>query len=290
MFNLSFESMGTHWQVSVDVEQLPQNVITDIFEQTNQFDQQYSRFISTSEANKFRHAQQGEYEISETLAMMLQAGQRISILSDGAFDVSVATLFEEIGYDQDYNFGKAPKTIEWKPPKWSVHKTILITDGPIVFDVGGIGKGYWIDQISNILKKHKFMNHLVEGGGDMFGTQKRDGSPWQVAIEYPGKPDTAIGIVGLQNQGLAVSDIFKRAWKNWHHLVNASTGKPVSSMLGNAAISSSTFLADQMTSCLSFAPAENYAEIASELKAEYLIVNADATLQVSDDWKGELFY
>lgn len=289
MFDLTFESMGTHWQISVDTHDLPPILISEIREKTNQFDQQYSRFISTSEANKFRNCAAGNYPVSKDLAVMLQAGQHLLKLTDGAFDLSIATLFEKIGYDPDYNFKKAPDSVKWQPPKWSIQDRTLSIDGPVVFDVGGIGKGYWIDRISGILVAHNFPHHLVEGGGDMFATTKQDRSAWRVAIEYPGKPDIALGMVELENQALAASDIFKRKWKGWNHLVNAKTGKPLSKLLGSVSVAPSAFLADQMTSVLSFGNPEQYTHIATELRAEYLIMKADESIVMSEGWRGEVF-
>lgn len=289
MFDLSFESMGTLWQLSVDVEKIPDEVIAEIKEKTNEFDQQYSRFIPTSEANKFRNSVAGTYPISKPLAEMLKAAKHLNEITDGAFDVSIATLLEEAGYDQEYNFQKAPESINWKPPHWSIKGTELTIDGPVVFDIGGIGKGYWIDELSKLLTKHNLPNHLVDGGGDMYATQKKDGSSWRVALEYPGKKDMAMGVIELNNQGLAVSDTFKRNWKNWNHLVNAKTGKPIETMLGNAATAPTAFLADQMTSCLSFGQPEKYFDYTEELQAEYLIMKPDHRLLVSRGWSGELF-
>lgn len=289
MFDLAFESMGTLWQISVDVERLPNEVISEIQNKSNEFDQLYSRFIPSSEANKFRNSVADSFTVSKPLAEMLAAAQKLNKLTDGAFDVSIATLLEKAGYDQEYNFGKAPEVVNWNPPKWSINGTELTIDGPVVFDVGGIGKGYWIDEISKILTRNGFPHHLVDGGGDMYGTQKKDGSSWRIALEYPGKTDTAMGVVELNHQGLAVSDIFKRQWKNWHHLVNAKTGKPIEEMLGNAAIAKNAFTADMMTSCLSFGVVEKYLDYAEKLNAEYVVMKPDHRLIVSPGWSGEVF-
>jgi thiamine biosynthesis lipoprotein len=289
MYDFSFESMGTGWQVSVDVDAVPPSIIDEIHQKSEAFNQKYSRFIDGSEANAFREAPKGTYHISPMLAEILQACKKLELLTDGKFNASIATLFESIGYDAQYNFQKAPEKVSWQPPTWSIEKDEITISGPIVFDIGGIGKGYWIDQISQILKKHHLNDHLVEGGGDMFATQKKDGTPWRVALEWPGKPDTALGIVELKNQGLAVSDVFKRKWKNWHHLMDAKTNTPVDQIIGCAAIAPSAFLADQMTSIISFAPPEKYDTFAQEINAQYLYMTKEEKVFVSEGWEGEMF-
>lgn len=289
MHDFSFESMGTLWQITADVDALPTAVISRIKKETNAFDQQYSRFIATSESNKFRNSVAGKYQVSPMLAEILTAAQHLFQLTDGAFDISIATLFEEVGYDPQYNFAKAPDKVNWKPPQWSIEGETITISGPIVFDIGGIGKGYWIDKISQILIQEGFTHHLVDGGGDMYGTTKADSAPWRIAIEYPGKTDTALGLVELKNQGLAISDVLKRKWKNWHHLINAKTNQPITQLLSNAALASTAFIADQMTSVLSFSDPNSYERIAKELHADYLIMKSDETLLASNTWPGELF-
>jgi thiamine biosynthesis lipoprotein len=160
---------------------------------------------------------------------------------------------EKLGYDQHYNFAHAPTDLPaWQLPHWNVHHRDLIIDGPVVFDIGGIGKGYWIDHISQLLLKADLPYHLVDGGGDMMGTTKRNGEGWRIALEWPGRPEMAIGLSELKNQAIAVSDTFKRRWKNWHHLISAQSQKPLQEIVGLMAIAPTAFAADQCTSGLAF--------------------------------------
>ncbi len=288
MFDYTFESMGTHWSLSIDHQHVTSSVIEDIKTQTKQFEQRFSRFIKSSESNQFRKSKAGDYLISTEFAGLLNAGQQLFELTGGAFDMSIASFFEQIGYDESYSF-RSTKNTQWNAPKWSLHGKLLSISGPIVFDVGGFGKGYWIDQISQILHKHNFPHHLVEGGGDMVATEKKDNSAWNVAIEYPGQPDQAIGTVELKNQGLAVSDIFKRKWQNYHHLINAKSHKPIHHIVSNAAIAPTAFLADQMTSALSFAQPSQYPFIAQQLSAEYFVIKPQNELLQSAKWPGIFF-
>jgi FAD:protein FMN transferase len=176
-------------------------------------------------------------------------------------------------------------------PRWFLspsEKTITI-DGPVVFDFGGIGKGYGIDLIAGLLKRQGYAYFLVEGGGDMYGTTKRDGSAYRIALEWPGKPDTAFGIVELQHQGVAVSDSFKRRWKNWHHIIDPHARKPITAIIGCAALAPTAFAADQMTSGLFLSGKERYHDISSALGAEFVVFKQDGSVEVSQNWPGELF-
>lgn len=222
---------------------------------------------------------------------MLRAGQNLRKLTKGGFDPAIATLLEELGYDKKYNLLWAPAQAprDWKSPKWKIKGKQLTIEKPMVFDVGGIGKGYWIDQVSAFLKENGLPFHLVDGGGDMMATSKRDGSGWNVALEWPGRPELAIGTIELRNQGLAASDVFRRRWKNWHHLISARTKEPIHDIVGLIAVAPSAFAADQCTSGLAFGPRPKFDQIAKHFAAEYLLVHENNTLTASSNWPGELF-
>jgi hypothetical protein len=60
-------------------------------------------------------------------------------------------------------------------------------------------------------------------------------------------------------------------------------------MLGCIAIADSAFLADQMTSSLSFFPDKNYTKIRQELGGEYVVLLADQSAHISPNWPGTFF-
>ena len=123
----------------------------------------------------------------------------------------------------------------------------------------------------------------------MFGTEKIDGAPWKIAIQYPGRPDTAAGLARIKNQGLAVSDSFRRRWGKWHHLVNPKLKKAVDTVTGAVAVASSAWDADCMTSALFFSESERYPIVSEFFKGNYLVFQNDDTAIVSPKWKGELY-
>lgn len=287
----SFEAFATPWTLLIDADNFPSELMYQILAETEQFEQQYSRFIADSEVFSFRNAKPGKYLVSKRLAEMLTAAKKIEELTWGRFNAAVGLLLEEAGYDSDYSFKQAPKDrqLSNKLPKWSVEDRSVILDGGLVFDIGGIGKGYWIDWVSNFLKDHGFEYHLVDGGGDMMATTKNNGDGWQIALEWPGREDFALGKAVLRNQGLAASDIFRRKWKQWHHLIDASKGEPTSSIVASVAIAENCFFADQTTSILSFTEVGKIPELQNKFECQYLALTSAQQLFVSNNWSNELF-
>ncbi len=287
MHTFSWPALGTGWSVLVDTPTFPLAHEEEIKNWLAQFERRFSRFIPNSEVNAFRTVTAGTYPISPELFTLLERASELRTLTQGKYDPVAGELLERAGYGQGNFASLSPKG--FKPPHWSLEAGSLVLDGPAVFDLGGIGKGYAIDAVGKQLRELWYAHFLVEGGGDMFGTSKADGSPWHIALEYPGQPELAAGTIELQDQGLAVSDRFRRRFGAWHHIVNPETKEPIHSLDGCAALAPSAWAADCMTSGLFLGREENYQALAQSFQAEYLVFFPRGETLISSHWPGELF-
>lgn len=286
-----FDALGTTWHITVESAASNEKLREVLMAKTAAFEKRFSRFVD-SEVTQFRAAAAGTYPISKELTKLLQYADQLRSLTGGIFDPGIATLLESAGYAANYQLQPDEKLIrQWKLPEWSLNataKTVTI-DGPIVFDLGGFGKGYWIDQLAGELSKQGSMHWIVEGGGDMVASTKSSGESYHIALEYPGRAGMAIGTVELKNQGLAVSDTFKRRWGKWHHLVNGSTKQPVSQIRGVITLAENALIADMMTSAIALSDRRTYTEIGQKLQGEYLVILSDNQVIMSSGWPGEVF-
>lgn len=290
METFAFAALGTKWSLLVDHDALLAAHTKSLVEEVALFEERFSRFLPESEVNQFREAAAGTYTISGELALFLRRADRLRTLSNGVYDPAVGGLLERAGYDKNYRLTVDTQAVAgYQLPRWSLVGEELTLDGPVVFDLGGIGKGYCIDMVASILHRQGYEYFLVEGGGDMYGTSKRDGSPYKVALEWPGKSDTAFGVVLLHSQGIAVSDSAKRRWGGWHHIIDPKQKKAIEGVIGATALAPTAFAADCMTSGLFLADSVRYGALVEEFEARFVVFREDGTVQVSPDWQGELF-
>lgn len=299
METFAFSALGTQWSILVDHEHFLESHKKAMLDAVAVFEHRFSRFLPESEVNQFREASAGTYVVSDEFASLLTAADRLRTLTGGVYDPAVGGLLEHAGYDKEYRMEPDEEVENYTLPQWSLSEKKITIGGPVVFDFGGIGKGYCIDLIAELLKKQGYTYFLVEGGGDMYGTTKRDGSAYRIALEWPGKPDTAFGVVELRNQGVAVSDSFKRRWpasakagrdeKNWHHIIDPQSKKPIEQVVGCTALAQTAFAADCMTSALFLSSSEKYPGLSEQLQAEYVVFKQDGSVEVSQGWGGELF-
>lgn len=285
----SFSGIGTKWSIVLDSEVFKKDVREAVLDYVKVFEESFSRFLPNSETNAFRVSGAGDYKISKEFAVLLTKADQLRKLTDGVYDPAVGGLLEHAGYDAKYSMRPTDRTEEFVLPRWSISGETLTVDGPTPLDLGGIGKGYCIDQVSQIFKNFGHKHFLVDGGGDMYGTIKSDGAPWKVAIQYPGKPEMAAGTVNLTNQGVAVSDSFRRRWGKWHHLVNPKLKKSVELVVGAVAVAGNAWDSDCMTSALFFSTSDKYPDVSKFYNGSYLVFQNDGMVNVSANWKGELF-
>lgn len=299
MSSFQFKALGTAWSITVDQADFVSEAEkpTDAFwqqvvELTAEFERRFSRFKEGSETRQFISAKKGDYSISPEMKALLTIADQLRTLTDGAYDPAVGGLMEAAGYTPDYRLQPNVDQLNtWHLPVWSIDpsRSMLTIDGPLLFDFGGMGKGYWIDQLSQFLSSNNFLHHVVEGGGDMMATTKADGSSWNVAIEYPGKTDMALGTYQLKNQGLAASDVFRRKWGKWHHFVDVTLKQPTQHISGCVAVSSSAWKADQITSILALTNPDSFSQLVEKIGGEYVVLLADGQARVSSNWQGTLF-
>jgi len=289
MSDFNFKALGTQWSLRIDGGEIAVNHKEEIFDRISTFEERFSRFLPHSEVNAFREAAPGTYTISKEFATLLTEADRLRTLTNGAYDPAAGALLEGAGYDATYSLTPSKDIEHFSLPHWSLVGETLTLEGPTAFDLGGMGKGYCIDMVASILSKQGYKHILVDGGGDMYGTTKKDGSGWQIAIQYPGKTDTAAGTVELRNQGLAVSDTFRRRWGKWHHIVDPKRKVPIDHIVGAVAVTPSAWHADCMTSVLFLAPPDKRKEASQIYNASYFLFQKNGTCVRSKNWEGKLF-
>jgi thiamine biosynthesis lipoprotein len=108
-------------------------------------------------------------------------------------------------------------------------KSVLLPHGMQV-DLGGIAKGWIVEQAARQLKQCSSAC-AVSAGGDMFLVNQPDGAQdWEVGLENPIAPEQDLAILHVHPGGLATSSTVKRQWyhngKLQHHLIDPRTGLP----------------------------------------------------------------
>jgi len=229
--------MGT--RVGVELWHTDKNValsaIKQIHQEMERINQLMSPYIKTSEVSRInRDATKSPIKISRELTSLINQAQKISILSHGIFDIT----FASVGYLYDYRKHKYPdkKTIQQHLPAINYqHIQLSVENSEIYFqqpgmriDLGGIAKGYAVDQAINILQKIGIQHALVSAGGDSRIIGDKKGKPWVTGIRHPRHKDKYVAILPLENTAISTSGDYERYFIKdnirYHHIIQPETG------------------------------------------------------------------
>ena len=99
-------------------------------------------------------------------------------------------------------------------------------------DLGGIAKGFGIDQATEALQASGLQGGMVNVGGDVrcFG-QRAGGGQWRIGVHSPFTDDDKFAIIKLSSGSVCTSGNYERFFKidskRYSHIVDPRTGRPV---------------------------------------------------------------
>lgn len=283
-----FAAIGTGWQIDTD-HPLPEPLKAQIVALCEDFDRVWSRFRADSLVTRIAHAEiGGRFPFPARDAGLLDLYDRLVRATGGAVDPLVGRDLKLLGYDAGYSLTPdLPGLADRVPDFWHRdlrrEQTTIITDRPLVIDVGAAGKGHLVDLIAQILLDDGVDRFVVDGSGDL---RHRGPEPVVVGLEHPTRPGRAIGTVPLRNAALCASATNRRAWGDGlHHILDARAGRPVSDVIATWVIADDAATADGLATALFVSEPE--ALCAFEFS--WVRMLADGRVQWSNDFDGELF-
>jgi thiamine biosynthesis lipoprotein len=249
------------------------------------FDRDWSRFRDDSLVTRIaRHP--GRHRLPDDAGPLLDLYRELYEVTSGRVSPLVGGALESLGYDREYSL--RPRATPQAVPSWSDaiawDGEYLETATPVVLDVGAAGKGYLIDLVSALLFDEGIGEHVVDASGDLLA---RGEVRMRVALEHPGDPRKAIGVVELHDGALAASATNRRAWgPGLHHVLDAVTGAPTSGVLATWALAPTALLADGAATALFFDPSPDWVQ---RREIHYVRMFASGAAELSPSYPGELF-
>ncbi len=234
--------MGTRITVELWSEDRPraEAAIDAVLEAMRHVDDAMSTYKPTSEVSQVNaHAADGPMPISEELFHVLTEAEKYSELTDGAFDITYASVgylydFREHVKPSDRQIARALPAVNHRhvilDPK---NRTVRFTQKGVRIDLGGIAKGYAVDLGIEALKARGITHAYVGAGGDSRIIGDRFGKPWMVGIRDPRKgPGSVITRIPLVDAAISTSGDYERFFDEdgvrYHHIIDPHTGHSAS--------------------------------------------------------------
>jgi thiamine biosynthesis lipoprotein len=221
-------------------------------------DSELSRLSRTSGQNQ-------SVPVSPDLWVVLERAQALAQSSHGAFDVTVGPYVNLWRFARSQ--GKLPDPARLAKARLSVgydkmqldpvHRTVKLLAPDMRLDLGGIAKGYAVDQAVKTLRRLGVASALVSGGGDIGVSGPPPGTKgWRIELpplDASNAPPARF--VVLSQAGISTSgDLFQRLEINgirYSHIVDPRTGVGLTDHSLVTVIAPDDFMADGLTKVMS---------------------------------------
>ncbi|MEO0248892.1 MAG: FAD:protein FMN transferase, partial [candidate division WOR-3 bacterium] len=181
----------------------------------------------------------------------------------GAFDPTVWPLVHAWGFDSDSPHTPDSESLETAKGLVDWRKIRIIGDSVILgpgqrLDLGGVAKGFALEEAATKLLDLGCDSFLVEIGGDMVCYGQKGGKPWVIGIRDPINPGGIIGTISISaGKGTAIctSGDYERfveiEGKRYSHIMDPRKGEPARGVVSVTVISDgNAALADAMATGL----------------------------------------
>jgi thiamine biosynthesis lipoprotein len=190
------------------------------FGELDKIEQQLSRFIENSDISRINNLTDNQplqlgLEAFECLQLCVALGD----LTGGAFDITVGAL-----KDSQFNKNKIMQTGLHLIKLDEEEHTIQPSTSGVQIDLGGIGKGYAIDQMAKLLGDWSIDTALINGGCSSVLALGRPHNTegWHLTLSNPINRKQTLADLYLQDRAVSGSGLLKGA-----HIIDPATTQPV---------------------------------------------------------------
>ncbi len=204
-------------------------------------DRQLSTYRTDSDIERFNTLPAGSCApMPDEVRALVSAGERLSVESEGALDLTVGPLLDLWGFGPHGHGEQVPDAEAIAAARQRVgyrHLRIdgdrLCKDAPVQVDFNSIAAGHAVDRVAARLEALGVDSYLVEITGELKARgRKPDGTPWRIAIEAPHDHErVAQKIIALDGYAVSTSgdyrNFFEQDGKRYSHTVDPKRGAPV---------------------------------------------------------------
>jgi thiamine biosynthesis lipoprotein len=254
----SADAMGSTYSIALyGYDRVRMEAAADAaFDEVRRLDDLLSNYRPESEWSEVnRHAAEKPMKVSPEMFRLLSACVDYSRESEGAFDISVGPLMKVWGfYKGSGHLPHRPEVLAalTKVGYRHIHldpgaQTVWFDRSGVELDPGGIGKGYAVDRMVDILKQNGVQIALVAGSGSSIygiGAPPADPKGWRVDIRDPRNPNKTSAEVFLKDMSMSTSGsyekFFRAEGRTYAHIMDPRTGYPAQGSVSVSVISPRT--------------------------------------------------
>lgn len=226
------------------------------------------KLISSWDANSetseiIRNAGIKPVKVAPELFQLIERSLALSKLTDGAFDISYASMDKIWKFDGSMKLMPSEKKIKASVSKVGYQNIILNKKNSTVYltklgmkiGFGAIGKGYAADKAKSLLISKGAVAGIINASGDMntWGKQP-NGKEWNVAITNPLNKNSAFAVLPITNGAVVTSGDYEKYvtfnGKRYTHIIDPRTGYPSIGIISVSVFAPKAELADALATSI----------------------------------------
>ncbi|MDD3519934.1 MAG: FAD:protein FMN transferase [Actinomycetota bacterium] len=249
------EKMGTFVNIIIyGSEDNNEEIIESSFQKIDELNKVASNYDSESSVsvlNRDGIIKNAPAELIE----IINIAKDYNIKTEGAFDITVNPILElwseglwkESDEIQRQKVNEAMELMDSGQIRIDGN-TITLGKKDMSVTLGGIAKGYIVDEVIDLIKSQGIDSALVNAGGDIsiLGA-KPGGLPWSISLENPDNTSEQIVEFSLIDKSIATSGNYYRYFdpeKEAHHIIDPRTGFSSNECISVTIISENATIAD----------------------------------------------
>lgn len=304
LFKRTLKLMGSRFDITVvadDSVQAHQYIDMAVFEITRieKLISEWDVHSQTSAINQNAGIQ--PIKVDHELFNLIERSIAISKLTDGAFDISYASMDKIWRFDGSMTQMPTADEIKASVSKVGYQNIILDKANSTVFlalpgmkiGFGAIGKGYSADKAKALLQSQGVKAGIINASGDMntWGKQP-NGNEWTVAITNPLDKNKAFALLPLHKGAVVTSGDYEKYvtfnGKRYAHIINPQTGYPATCIISATVFAISAELADALATSLFVMGVNTGINRINQLpNVECIIIDDQGQIHTSDNIKIE---
>ena len=236
--------------------------VDNAFQEAERLDSLLSNYRPQSEWSRVNSAA-GKQAVaaSPELFRLLSACLAYSRQSEGAFDITVGPLLKTWGFYR--GSGRVPHRAEIRGALSKVGyqniqldsaaRTVRFTRPGVEMDPGGIGKGYAVDKMAQMLRQGGITSAFISAGSSsLYAIGAPPGQPgWPVSVRHPKSESKTVAQIVLKDESMSTSGSYEKFfWANgkiYSHIFDPRTGYPAQGMLSVSVVAPNTLDSEAWT-------------------------------------------
>ena len=282
--------MGSAFEFKVTARNpaLGNELLQDCITEVQRIEKLLTEFSDDSEtAHVNNNAGKKAVEVSDETYSLLQRSINISIMTQGAFDITSGILKKlydfkkkEIEIPSDEVVAEALQKTGFKKIKLFPDNKVFLEKEGMHIGFGAIGKGYAADKVRKLMEDKGVESGVINASGDLTAWGKRhDGEPWKAGIAHPDKNSEAILWFPLNGSSIATSGDYEHFFLlngiRYSHNIDPKTGFPVRGIKSVSVISPAAELSDALATAVTIMGIDAGLHMINQLPQTHCIIVDD---------------